>query len=300
MQTSTYTTSCFSKEDCYTSRLDAFCHALREADHVLIGAGAGLSAAAGLEYAGKRFTANFQDFIGRYGIRNMYEATFYPFETEEERWAYLARHVRMNRLDNDEACGLYRALLRLVEGKDYFVITTNVDGLFKKSGFAAERVFEVQGDYAYMQCGVACHDNLYFNGDLVRQMTEATHDCRIPSSLVPRCPKCGGRMELHIRKDGYFIENDEWQESLGRYSSFCDKAQSGRTLLIELGVGFNTPTIIRFPFEQMASAASNVTLVRMNSGCADRIMGIRSFVPFTEGIGGILGDAACVLGGGAS
>lgn len=295
MPTSTYTPSCFTKDDLYTSRLDAFCRALQEADHVIIGAGAGMSAAAGLEYAGKRFTANFSDFIGRYGIRNMYEATFYPFESEEERWAYLSRHVRMNRLDNEEACGLHRTLLRLVEGKNYFVITTNVDGLFKKSGFAAERVFEVQGDYAYMQCGQACHDGLYYNGDLVRQMTEATHDCKIPTRLVPRCPKCGGTMELHIRKDNYFIEDDEWHESLARYSAFCDDARSGRTLLIELGVGFNTPTIIRFPFEQMACAADNVTLVRMNSGCADKILAVSRFVPFSEGIGGVLDDAACVL-----
>lgn len=175
------------------------------------------------------------------------------------------------------------------------MITTNVDGLFKKSGFAAERVFEVQGDYALMQCAVACHDGLYFNGDLVRQMTEATHDCRIPPHLVPRCPKCGGQMELHIRKDGYFIEDEAWNEALARYSTFCNNARGGRTLLIELGVGFNTPTIIRFPFEQMASANGNVTLVRMNSGCADRVMDIERFVPFTEGIGGVLADAACAL-----
>lgn len=274
----------------YQDRLEALCHALGQADHVVIGAGAGLSAAAGLEYGGRRFTDNFADFIRKYRVTDMYAATFYPFRTEEERWAYLARHVRLNRYDNEAAAELYRCLFRIVIEKDYFVITTNVDGLFEKAGFAADRIFAVQGDYAYQQCAVACHERLYYNEQPVREMCRHTENCRIPSSLVPRCPVCGGKMELHIRKDGYFIQDDRWHESYTRYGSFLQEASRGNTLLLELGVGYNTPTIIRFPFERLASQADNVTLVRINRDYANKQTSAGRFLPFGEDTRKVLAD----------
>lgn len=266
----------------YAERLDALRHALDEADNVLIGAGAGLSAAAGLEYGGKRFNDHFDDFIRRYSLTDMYTATFYPFRTEEERWAYLARHVRLNRYDNDEAAELHRCLLRVVSGKDYFVLTTNVDGLFEKAGFAADRIFAVQGDYAYMQCAVGCQERLYYNEHAVREMCRHTESCHIPSRLVPHCPVCGGKMELHIRKDGYFIQDAQWHDSYARYDTFLQAASRGSTVLLELGVGYNTPGIIRFPFEQMASQADNVTLVRINRDYAERHTSTGRFIAFDE------------------
>ena len=274
----------------YSDRLKAFSHALERADRVVIGAGAGLSAAAGLEYGGDRFVNNFGDFIYRYAIPDMYAAMFYPFDTEEERWAYLARHIRMNRYDNELAYPLYRQLLQLISNKDYFVITTNVDGLFKKSGFDPDRIFEVQGDYAYMQCAVGCHDRLYYNEELIREMSRQTNHCRIPSSLIPRCPVCGGRMDIHVRKDGCFVEDEQWKKSFDNYRSFMKNVSDGNTLLIELGVGFNTPTIIRFPFERMAAQNDNITLVRVNRDYAENQTIVNSFIPFKEEVNKIMAD----------
>ena len=283
--------------DSFSERVEALRGALECADHVVIGAGAGLSAAAGLEYGGSRFSGNFADFIDRYGIPDMYAAMFYPFRTEEERWAYQARHVRLNRFDNDEAAGLYRSLFEMVGGKDHFVVTTNVDGLFVKAGFASERVFAVQGDYAYMQCAVGCHDRLYNDEGLVREMCRQTESCRVPSSLVPRCPVCGGSMEINVRKDGYFVEDDSWRESLERYRTFMAKASQGRTLLLELGVGYNTPSIIRFPFERMVSQLPSVTLARFNRDFPGRQADMGSFIPFGEDIARVLADVMKPLQG---
>lgn len=269
-----------------------FCQALRESDRVIVGAGAGFSAAAGQEYGGDRFAHNFGDFASRYGIEDMYAGMFYRFATEEERWAYTARHVMINRFENGAFTPLYRLLLKLLEGKDYFVITTNVDGLFVKSGFEAEKVFEVQGDYGYMQCGDGCHDGLYYNESLVREMVGHTTDCTIPSALVPHCPKCGGRMELHIRKDMNFVEDTHWNGMLRRYLSFAERARKGKTLLIELGVGFNTPTIIRYPFERMAAEEEGVTLVRMNRDYAGFESESGRHIAFDEDMGQVLSEVA--------
>lgn len=290
--TETFLNENFIPDDSYPERLETLCHALVQADHVVIGAGAGLSAAAGLEYGGGRFADNFADFIRKYHVTDMYAATFYPFCTEEERWAYLARHVRLNRYDNETAAELYRCLFQIICGKNHFVITTNVDGLFEKAGFATDRIFAVQGDYAYLQCAVGCHKRLYYNEQLVREMCRNTETCRIPSSLVPRCPVCGGKMELHIRKDGYFIQDYRWYEGYVRYSSFLQETFHGNTLLMELGVGYNTPAIIRFPFEQMASQADNITLVRINRDYANKQTSAGRFLPFCEDMRKVLTDIA--------
>lgn len=280
-----FTKNCCTKTtDTFEKSMEALRKAIELAESVVIGAGAGLSAAAGLDYGGARFRKNFPDFIEKYNLPDMYSATFYPFGTEEERWAYLSRHILLNRFENGTALPLYRKLLQTVGGKEHFVITTNVDGLFAKAGFAEERIFAVQGDYGLLQCGHACHDKLYPDESLVRQMVEQTGDCRIPSELVPHCPVCGGKMEIHIRKDGYFIEDAEWRASLERYSAFMENALKGRVLLLEIGVGFNTPSIIRFPFENLSSRNRNVTLARLNRDFPEAQLRPISFIPFGEDI----------------
>lgn len=245
------------------SRIQRAKRALQDAGCVLIGAGAGLSAAAGLCYDGERFTKNFAPFIEKYGMTDMYSAGFYPFKTPEEKWAYWARHILVNRYEVSPA-PLYLELLRIARRKPYFVITTNVDGQFELAGFPRERIFAVQGDYRYFQCARACHDTLYDNQRQVREMAASTRECKIPSELVPKCPVCGGPMEVHLRCDGYFVENEDWRAANRRYRDFLASAKGRRLVLLELGVGYNTPVIIRFPFEQITYQNPNATLIRLN------------------------------------
>ena len=232
------------------------------ADHIIIGGGAGLSTAAGISYAGRRFESNFADFIAAYGFGDMYSAGFYPFGSLEEKWAYWARHIRSNRYE-PPATSIYLNLKRLVANKDFFVITTNVDHQFFKAGFAAAKVFAVQGDYGLFQCSRACHNSVYDNESAVFEMCAKTKDCRIPAALIPRCPRCGREMEVNIRKDEFFVEDVAWQQALCRYNDFITRIGAG-SLLIELGVGFNTPGIIRFPFEAIA-AKTGCSLIRVNA-----------------------------------
>ncbi len=265
-------------------------NALNRAECIVVGAGAGLSAAAGLEYSGKRFTDNFQDFISRYGFTDLYTSSFYKFRTEEERWAYWARHIRLNRFDDETGTNLYHTLLQTIGDKEYFVITTNVDGQFEKAGFDRRRIFAPQGDYAYIQCSKACHRHIYPDEALVDEMSRNITDCRIPASLVPRCPECGAPMDVNIRKDENFVQDAHWYESHERYRNFMQKACRRNTLLLELGVGYNTPAIIRFPFERMASQADNITLVRINRDYAEKQASVPSFIPFREDMNKIITD----------
>lgn len=237
--------------------------ALAKADAVLIGGGAGLSAAAGIDYAGEGFRSAFADYIGRYGFTDLYSSGFYAFPTEEERWAYWATHVDYAALQ-PAAMPLYERLLRLVRDREYFVITTNVDAQFEKAGFAPERLFAVQGDYREMQCAKACHQKVYSNVEVVKKILATMHDLTIPQSSVPRCPMCGGRMEMHLRVDEYFIEDEAWHNAARRYEAFLSRHRKGRVVLLELGVGFNTPTIIRYPFEEFTFFNPDSLLVRMN------------------------------------
>lgn len=254
----------------FSDRINKLRSLLDEAECILIGGGAGLSSAAGLTYSGQRFTQNFGDFIRRYGMTDMYSAGFYHFRTQEEKWAYWSRHILLNRW-LPPALPLYQRLFAFVKDQEYFVITTNVDAQFTKAGFAPERIFAVQGDYGKLQCAKGCHKRLYDNESLVRRMAAEQKDCRIPSSLVPKCPVCGGEMEVNIRKDVYFVQDKAWYAAEERYEDFCGKACGKRTVLLELGVGYNTPTIIRFPFERMAYENKDVFLVRMNTQYPDAI-----------------------------
>ena len=251
----------------YNKRILEVKKLINEADYILIGAGSGLSTAAGLKYSGESFEKNFKEFIEKYNFPDLYSASFYDFNTQEEKWAFFAKMISLNRF-NKEPLKLYQELCSLVKEKDYFVITTNVDGQFEKAGFEKEKVFETQGDYAYLQCEIACHNKLYYNYDLVNEWLKNTEDCKIPSSLVPKCPVCDGNMEMNLRKDANFVQDENWYKQDKRYVEFLDKSQDKNLLLLEIGVGFNTPGIIRFPFEQMVYNNINTHLVRINKDYA--------------------------------
>lgn len=236
---------------------------IKNADAILIGAGAGLSTSAGLEYAGKRFENNFKDFIQKYHFTDMYTAVFYDFHTEEEKWAFWAKHMYVNDIGIG-ATKLYKDVLELMKNKKYFVITTNVDDQFYKAGVDKAKVFATQGSYRYIQCKEACHNQLYDATELVKEMVEKTKDCKIPIELVPVCPVCGEKMDVHVRVDANFVQDDDWYKQDEKYGEFLDNTKDKNVVLLELGVGFNTPGTIRIPFEQMTYQNANWKLIRIN------------------------------------
>lgn len=239
--------------------------AINNADAVVIGAGAGLSAAAGFSYTGKRFEDNFGDFIEKYGFRDMYLAGFYPFESLEEYWAYWSRYIFINRYQNPPG-DVYDRLLELVKDKNYFVLTTNVDHCFQKAAFDKNRLFYTQGDYGLWQCSLPCHSKTYDNEDIVRKMVSEQKDMKIPTGLIPRCPVCGAPMTMNLRVDDTFVEDEGWHEASKRYMEFIKKCQKKRTLYLELGVGGNTPVIIKYPFWRMTAANPRAVYACINYG----------------------------------
>lgn len=220
------------------------------ADAVIIGAGAGMSASAGYTYSGRRFEDNFSDFIQKYGFKDMYTAGFYPFETLEEYWAYWSRYIYINRYSGTPG-EPYKNLLKLIENKDYFILTTNVDHCFQNAGFDKHRLFYTQGDYGLWQCSRPCHEKTYDNEVLVRKMAAEQKNMRVPSALVPYCPVCGAPMSMNLRADETFVEDDGWHAAASRYQSFLHRHKGLSVLFLELGVGENTPGIIKYPFWQM-------------------------------------------------
>ena len=221
--------------------------AIDEADAVLVGAGAGLSAAAGFTYAGERFEAHFADFEAKYGFHDMYSGGFYPFDSLEEHWAYWSRFVFVNRY-TDPPKPVYQKLLSLLEGKDYFVLTTNVDHCFQKAGFDKKQLFYTQGDYGLFQCSGPCHPATYDNEAAIRRMVAEQANMRIPPELVPRCPRCGKPMTMNLRSDNTFVEDEGWHQAAERYMDFVRTREGQRLLCLELGVGMNTPGIVKFNF----------------------------------------------------
>ena len=235
-----------------------------EADAIIIGAGAGLSDAAGIHYSGEKFDHDFIDWIRKYGIKDLYTSSFYPFRTEEERWAYWAKHIYFSYYERKHT-DLYKNLHELVKDKNYFVITTNTDGQFINNGFDKEKVFEVQGSYAKLQCSTPCHNKLYDNEEQVKEwLSNIDSDLKIPTSLVPKCPVCGENMSVNLRCDDTFVEDDNWYKMQNKYDDFIKNNSDRNVLLLEFGIGFNTPGIIRFPFEQMTFVHNNFKLIRFN------------------------------------
>lgn len=258
----------------YLEKIARIKGALQNADAVVIGAGAGLSASAGLTYGGERFQKLFPDYIKKYGFLDMYSAAFYPHKTHEEFWGYMSRHIYYNRYEqgiNDT----YKNLLSLVKDKNYFVITTNVDHLFQTTGFDKNRLFYTQGDYGLFQCSVPCHDQTYDNKEVIYEMVNKQTDFKIPTDLIPLCPKCGKLMTTNLRKDNAFVEDYGWHKAMDRYSDFITTNKNKKIVFLELGVGFNTPSIIKYPFWQMTFNNKDANFVSVNldeDTCAKEIM----------------------------
>ena len=237
--------------------------ALEDCDALIIGAGAGLSTAAGFTYTGKRFEEYFSDFAETYGFQDMYSGGFYPFATPEEHWAYWSRYIFINRYQ-DAPKPVYENLLKLVQDKDYFVITTNVDHCFQKAGFDKKRLFYTQGDYGLFQCSEPCCQETFDNEAVIREMVARQKDRKIPTELLPVCPHCGKPMTMNLRSDDKFVEDEGWHRAAGRYESFLGSHAGKKLLLLELGVGFNTPGIIKYPFWRMTAQNPDATYACIN------------------------------------
>ncbi|MBP5781402.1 MAG: Sir2 silent information regulator family NAD-dependent deacetylase [Clostridia bacterium] len=249
----------------YSDNIDKLKKALAECDAVVIGAGAGLSTSAGFVYTGERFEKYFSDFREKYGFNDMYSGGFYPYKTKEEFWAYWSRYIFVNRY-MDAPKPVYSDLLKLVKEKDYFVITTNVDHCFQKAGFDKARLFYTQGDYGLFQCTGPCCNETFDNEDMIRKMIAGQKDGRVPPELFPKCPNCGRPLTLNLRSDDSFIEDYGWVEASERYENYLREHAGKKLLFLELGVGYNTPGIIKYPFWRMTMNNENATYACVNYG----------------------------------
>ncbi len=238
---------------------------IKTADAILIGAGAGISTSAGFTYDGDRFEKNFSDFHKKYGITDMYSGGFYPYDTLEEFWAWWSRHIYVNRYDVP-AGKPYTALLELVKNQDYFVLTTNVDHQFQLAGFDKKRLFYTQGDYGLCQCSKACHNKTYDNEAQVQEMVAKQKNMKIPAELIPKCPVCGAPMTMNLRCDDSFVQDEGWYKAAGRYEDFIRRHKNLHILFLELGVGMNTPGIIKYPFWQMTTENPKAVYACVNRG----------------------------------
>ena len=253
-----------STED-YSTQINRLKSALESADAVVIGAGAGLSASAGFVYTGERFKQHFSDFEEKYGFHDMYAGAFCEYDTPEEHWAYWSRFITVNRY-MDAPKPVYEQILGLVKDKDYFVITTNVDHCFQKAGFDKKRLFYTQGDYGLFQCSEPCCRETFENEEIVRQMVERQEGMCVPPELLPVCPHCGKPMTMNLRSDNRFVEDEGWHRAAERYESFLRKRMDMKILFLELGVGYNTPGIIKYPFWQMTANNPKATYACINYG----------------------------------
>lgn len=265
---------------------------LARADAVFIGAGAGLSTSAGFTYSGERFERHFADFEAKYGFHDMYTGGFYPYSTPEEHWAYWSRYIFINRY-TDAPKPVYDDLFALVRDKDYFVLTTNVDHCFQKAGFDKHRLFYTQGDYGLFQCSEPCCAKTYNNETMVREMMARQKGMRVPSELVPRCPVCGKPMTMNLRADDTFVQDDGWYRAAERYDDFVRRHRGLRTVYLELGVGYNTPDIIKYNFWRATAENRKATYVCVNQGEAyvPREIAAQS-VGLNDDIGRVLKEAA--------
>ena len=257
----------------YSEQLDRLKTEIENADAIVIGAGAGMSAAAGFSYSGERFEKHFSDFHKKYGFSDMYSGGFYPYETLEEYWAWWSRHIWINRYAVT-AGKPYTDLLNSIKDKDYFVLTTNVDHQFQLAGFDKKRLFYTQGDYGLWQCSKACHDKTYDNEETVRKMVSEQKDMKIPTELIPKCPVCGAPMTMNLRCDNFFVQDKGWYAAAERYEDFLRRHTGLHILFLEVGVGANTPVIIKYPFWQMTAKNPNAVYACINLGeaiCPDAI-----------------------------
>ena len=257
----------------YSQQIEHIREKLNNADAFVIGAGAGLSTSAGFTYSGERFYKHFSDFAEKYGITDMYSGGFYPFPDKETFWAWWSRHIFFNRYQKAPK-PVYDYLFKLVKDKNYFVLTTNVDHQFQMAGFDKERLFYTQGDYGLFQCSVPCHNKTYDNYDAVIAMIERQEDMKVPTELIPRCPVCGEPMTMNLRSDDKFVEDEGWHKAAQRYNNFIEVYRDKNIVYLELGVGGNTPVIIKYPFWQLTAQNKNALYICINLGesfCPDEI-----------------------------
>lgn len=255
---------------------------IETADAIVIGAGAGLSASAGLTYSGERFEKYFFDFAGKYGIRDIYYGGFYPFPDDETHWAWWARHIYFNRYI-DAPKPVYGELFELVKDKNYFVITTNVDHQFHKAGFDKKRLFYTQGDYGLFQSADPAIRKTYDNEEWVMKAMQAQGFVkdgkgefavpedgeilmRIPTTLIPKCPDGGGNVKMNLRAEASFVEDEGWHRASAAYSDFLKRHERLHVLYLELGVGANTPVIVKYPFWQMTMSNEKAVYACLNRG----------------------------------
>ena len=249
----------------HSAEIDRLKNEIETADAIVIGAGSGLSTAAGFTYSGERFEKYFSDFIEKYQFRDMYSGGFYPFESLEEHWAYWSRYIYINHyMDVDN--GTYKGFFKLVKDKDYFVLTTNVDHQFQKAGFDKHRLFYTQGDYGLFQCSQPCCQETYDNEACIQDMLKTQKNMRIPTELIPHCPKCGKPMTMNLRADDTFVQDKGWYRAAERYEEFLRRHKNLHILFLELGVGYNTPAIIKYSFWQMTAKNSKAVYACVNFG----------------------------------
>ena len=249
----------------HSAEIDRLKNEIETADAIVIGAGSGLSTAAGFTYSGERFEKYFSDFIEKYQFRDMYSGGFYPFESLEEHWAYWSRYIYINHyLDVDN--GTYKGLFKLVKDKDYFVLTTNVDHQFQKAGFDKHRLFYTQGDYGLFQCSQPCCQETYDNEACIQDMLKTQKNMRIPTELIPHCPKCGKPMTMNLRADDTFVQDKGWYRAAERYEELLRRHKNLHILFLELVVGYNTPAIIKYSFWQMTVKNSKAVYACVNFG----------------------------------
>ena len=247
------------------SEIEKIKSVLENAEALVVGAGAGLSTSAGFTYSGERFEKYFSDFQAQYGFSDMYTGGFYLYKTLEEHWAYWSRYIMINRY-MDAIIPVYEELFELVKDKNYFVITTNVDHCFQKAGFDKSRMFYTQGDYGLFQCSEPCHKKTYNNEEQICAMYEAQKDMKIPTELLPKCPVCGKPMSMNLRADDTFVEDEGWHKAALRYEDFLNENKDKNIVYLELGVGGNTPGIIKYPFWNMTYSNPKAKYICINKG----------------------------------
>ena len=247
------------------SEIEKIKSVLENAEALVVGAGAGLSTSAGFTYSGERFEKYFSDFQARYGFSDMYTGGFYPYKTLEEHWAYWSRYIMINRY-TDAPVPVYEDLFKLVKDKNYFVITTNVDHCFQKALFDKSRLFYTQGDYGLFQCSEPCHQKTYDNEEQIRAMWENQKDMKVPTELLPKCPVCGKPMSMNLRADDTFVEDEGWHKASLRYQDFLNGNKDRNIVYLELGVGGNTPGIIKYPFWNMTYSNPKAKYICINKG----------------------------------
>lgn len=236
---------------------------IADAEAIMVGLGAGMSAAAGYTYSGERFEKSFSDFAARYGIQDMYSGGFYPFRTLEEYWAWWSRQIQINRYE-DAGGSAYKDLAAILAGRNYFILSTNVDHQVQLAGMDKRRLFYTQGDMGLFQCSVPCRQETYDNKKTVEKMLREQKDMKIPSDLIPYCPHCGKPMTMNLRIDDRFVQDKGWHNAAARYEKFLRENAGRRILYLEIGVGANTPGIIKYNFWQQTLANPHAFYITIN------------------------------------